>query len=84
MSSRCLEQGIDYFRLSPHLHMEDIPATGETDRDKLVEMVVESRKCLETREALDKLSAKFACYSSANQKMCKRINKKYQYIINDI
>ena len=70
-----MEQGIDYFRLSPHLHMEEIPATGETDRDKLVEMVVESRRCLETREALNKLVSKFPRYSSANQKMSKRIKK---------
>ena len=67
-----MEQGIDYYRLSPHLSTDE---SGETDRDKLIEMVVESRKCTMVRKYISELALNFPRYSQANQKMSKRITK---------
>ena len=73
MCSRCVEQGIDYYRLSPHLHLEEIVGAGETDRDKLIDMVVESKKCAVVQKCISELAGKFPRYSQANQKMSTRI-----------
>lgn len=67
-----MEQGIDYYRLSPHLHIEEIIGAGETDRDKLIDMVVESRKCAVVRKDVSEIASRFPRYSQANQKMSTR------------
>lgn len=73
VKSRCVEQGIDYFRFSPHLPIDEIIDAGETETDKLIDMVVTARKCSVVRQDLDKLQTRFPRYSDANQKMSKRI-----------
>ena len=39
--SRCIEQGIFYYRFNPQL--EEVVSTSETDSDKLINMVLQAR-----------------------------------------
>ena len=73
VKSRCVEQGIDYFRFSPHLPVDEIIDSGETEVAKLVDMVVTARKCPVVRRDLDELQELFPRYSDANRKMTKRL-----------
>ena len=47
--SRCLEQGIQFYRFSPEL--QEVIASGETDSDKLVDMILAAR--MHTKESID-------------------------------
>ncbi len=68
-----MEQGIDYYRFSPHLDVEEIIDAGETDTSKLIDMVVIARKCEGVRKDMDELEKRFPRYSDANRKMSKRL-----------
>ena len=73
VKSRCIEQGIDYFRLSPNLDVDEIIDAGETDSSKLIEMVVTARKCSIARKKIEDIEERFPRYSDANQKMLKQL-----------
>ena len=68
-----MHQGIDYYRFSPDL--EDIVPTGETSRDKLVDMVMCVRRSESLRKQVDQLVLRLHFYAVANQKMARRIKK---------
>jgi hypothetical protein len=70
-----VEQGIDYFRFSPHLPVDDVIDAGETDTNKLIDMVITARKCSVVRRDLDELQKRFPRYNDANRKMTKRLKK---------
>ena len=55
--------------------MKEIVGTGETDRDKLIDMIISGKQCLVAREELDKLAEAFPRYSRANKKMSMRVKK---------
>lgn len=44
--SRCEEQGIPFYRFSPHL--KEVVAAGETDLNKLLDMIIQTK--IETSE----------------------------------
>ena len=47
--SRCLEQGIHFYRFSPEL--QEVIASGETDSDKLFDMILQAR--MHIKESVD-------------------------------
>ena len=73
VKSRCTEQGIDYYRLSPNV--KEIVGTGETDRDKLIDMIIGARRCGTIRGEMERLGKAFPLYCKANKKMSKRLKR---------
>jgi hypothetical protein len=49
----CTEAGIKYYRLSPTT--EEVVGLGETERDKLIQLVLEWRQCEDTKLLMDQL-----------------------------
>lgn len=71
--SICIQQGIDYYRFSPHL--EEATSLGETDSRKLVDMVVFGNRSPDIRALIQRLISKLQVCSIANQKMSRRLRK---------
>ena len=74
VSSRCREQGVEYFRFSPKLN-EDI-SSGETDLNKLYEMVLCAKNSVTvSKESVDfkQLLWRFQDCAAANRKMRTRL-----------
>ena len=64
--SRCEEQGIPFYRLSPIL--TEIVATGETDNEKLIDMMLQAR--LQTKEqGLDDITGIFHIVAHASKRL---------------
>lgn len=70
VNARCHEEGIEYYRFSPVF--KEVIAIGETDRDKLIDMVITAHTHQNTKEQLDRLMSKLPQISAANQKMSQR------------
>ena len=75
VKSRCKEQGVDYYRFSPT--MTKVISSGETDLDKLQDMVLMAKKSLiqtfQDSVAFRRLIWKFHDCSLANKKMRHRL-----------
>ena len=65
--SRCLEQGISYYRYNPHLS-EDI-SPGETDREKLVKMIVDARSYMNDSRDFSDMILRFHELARVNYKV---------------
>ena len=64
--SRCREQAIPFYRFSPTLH--EIIAYGETDNEKLFNMVIDTKGYLKTQEKeLGELINIFKAVASSSQ-----------------
>ena len=62
--SRCEEQGIPFYRFSPHL--KEVIAAGETDTEKLLDMIIQTK--METEEqGLKKLVDLFLLIAEASK-----------------
>lgn len=65
-SQRCHEQNIPFYRFSPHLN--DVIAAGETDNDKLLEMMLQTR--IQTPQlGLAELASLFQLVADASKKI---------------
>lgn len=62
--SRCEEQGIPFYRFSPHF--KEVIAAGETDTEKLLDMIIQTK--METEEqGLKKLVDLFLLIAEASR-----------------
>lgn len=64
-SMRCHEQGIPYYRFSPHL--SQVIGAGETDIDKLVDMMVQTR-IQAPQQGITELASLFQMVANASKK----------------
>ena len=55
----CTEIGIRYYHLSPVL--EEVVGLGETNRDKLIQLVIDANRCEETRRQVDQIISDLGC-----------------------
>ncbi len=69
MSSRCKEQGIKYFRCSPHL--SHLVGSGETDRDILIDAILDAKRCPKCQKVVDTLMLGFSTCWNANRELLK-------------
>ena len=70
--SRCEEQDISYFRLNPRL--EQVIGAGETDRDALISMIIQTNKEMNERREMADLVLCLHSLSEAARKMHSHIN----------
>ena len=72
-SQRCREQNIPFYRFSPHLN--HVIGAGETDNDKLVDMMLQTR--IETpKQGLAELASLFQLVADASKKNKYRLSRK--------
>jgi hypothetical protein len=62
---RCHEQGIPYYRFSPHLN--HVIGAGETDIDKLVDMMLQTR-IQAPQQGVSELASLFQLVADASKK----------------
>ncbi len=55
--------------------MKEIIGAGETDRDKLIDMVISAKKCSVVRGEMERLAESFPICVRANRKMTKRFKQ---------
>ena len=70
--SRCEEQGISYYRLNPRL--EQVIGAGETDRDVLISMIIQTNKEMNERREMADLVLCLHSLSEAARKMHAHMN----------
>ena len=64
--SRCAEQGIPFYRFSPQL--KEMIAAGETDTDKLLDMIIQAKGQTETQGMMEVVKL-FQLVAEASRKM---------------